>query len=271
MCGHISIFQGCRPGRANRLSTTSGMEQRQHPRIRVPMAVELTHPSIGTIHTSLRDISPGGVFVYLPRPSLNQGARVKLKATTLVAADPQPTPTVDMQVVRVTDDGLGLVFANKTAEHLWHSVQHWRDELTIGEDYFQVHQSALLYQEQRGVLIVQRHGRWLLPGHFLSVGLNAVDALRSSLLDNLGISLTSEPQCIYAGHHLAPGVPEAATYITIFADTLANTALDLPKGSQYTNSAWIISQRELTETTFADPLHNTLIEAHLRDQGVEAD
>lgn len=247
------------------------MEQREHPRIRVPIAVELTHPSLGTVHTSLRDASAGGVFVYLPQPSIGKGARVKLKATTLIASDPQPTPTVDMQVVRVCEDGLGLTFANKTAEHLWHSVRHWRSELAVGEDYFQVHQSVLLHHPKQGVLLVQRHGKWLLPGHYLSVGSRAIEALASHVADAVNARIDGEPVCVHAGHSPTPGIPEAATYLTVFSATIEQPPRTLPSDSPYRQLGWVANLRELSETTFADATHMALVERYLQSQEEAAD
>jgi len=110
------------------------MEHREHIRIQIPLGVEVSHPAIGTIQTTARDISEGGVFVNLVEQKIKVGAKLKVKILNLLDTDTQHTPAVDMQVARVTESGLGLTFTNKTAEHLWQSVERLREELRETDD-----------------------------------------------------------------------------------------------------------------------------------------
>lgn len=157
------------------------MEKRQHPRIEIPLAVSLMHPSFGNLETTARDISDGGLFVTMPESSLHVGAKVRVKMQTVSLIESQPTPTVDMQVTRIDEDGIALAFKNKTAAHLWGSVERLRNRLEVGQDYFQIYLSILLEHPQRGFLFVQEHGFWKLPGYYLSVSAATQDSVRDFL------------------------------------------------------------------------------------------
>jgi hypothetical protein len=75
-----------------------------------------------------------------------------------------------MEVARVTEEGLGLKFTNRTSQHLWNSVDRLRQDLRLGHDYFQVFQGAAIVNHVGKLLVVQRHGKWLFPGEYLTVG-----------------------------------------------------------------------------------------------------
>ena len=113
------------------------MEQRTHPRIRLPLLVEIQHPSIGKRRCTARDVSEGGIFVMVRNHSFAVGAKLRLTSLNPNQVDSQPTPTVDMEVKHVDENGVGLAFVNRTSRHLWETVKRLRDELEIGRDYFQ--------------------------------------------------------------------------------------------------------------------------------------
>lgn len=236
------------------------MEQREHPRIQIPLLVEVTHPAVGTVQTTARDISAGGLFVHLPSPQIKAGGKLKLRLLNTQPTDTQPTPTVEMEVKRVTEDGLGLAFMNRTAQHLFSSVERVRRELEIGRDYFQVHQCIAITHAQKGVLLVQKNGKWLLPGHYLMVGESAHSALRKFAEEKLQLKLTGK--IIPVATDSAPdiGVSEAATYSIIF--TTPSDALDvkLQPDTGYKDWRWVSKERDLTEITFASGHHREEIQ-----------
>ncbi len=252
----------------NQISTVNWaslvMEQREHPRIQIPLLVELIHPAIGTVQTTARDISEGGLFVYLANPKVREGGKIKLRVLTTLPTDTQSKPTIEMQVKRVTDQGLGLAFINKTAQHLWGSVQQPRQELAIGRDYFQIHLSLAVLHEKKGVLLVQENGKWLLPGRFLIVGESAEKALRDFAETGLGLPLSSNIKPIAADSTIETGLSEAATYSVIYESTTTVSAIDLPKQSQYRDWRWLNRNRDLREITFAVPFQRSTVEALLQ-------
>lgn len=81
--------------------------QRQHPRTNFKAKIKLWHPSFNEILVSTRDISDGGVFILIDPPTMPPiGERVKGQ----VQGMPVEAPLVEMEIVRVAADGLGLKF-----------------------------------------------------------------------------------------------------------------------------------------------------------------
>ena len=227
------------------------MEQRKHPRVQLPLLVELKHPALPRNRHIARDISEGGVFVHMDPPaSIRLGAKMHLTLLDPISVDNQPSPTVEMRVVHVEKDGLGMAFVNKTSQHLWQSVERLRQELAIGRDYFQVHQSALLLSASNEVLIVQQNGRWGFPGHYLIVGENWREALETCINDQLGLE-TIEIQRMFSGDASATTeMPEAAVYRVFILVATQSTAVELKKDSTYSNHRWISRRRDLDDVTF---------------------
>ena len=243
------------------------MEQREHPRIQIPLLVELTHPAVGTIQTTVRDVSKGGVFVYLPNPKVSEGAKIKLRLMAVMPGDTQPTPTVEMRVARTTEQGLGLAFVNKTAEHLWQSAQRLRNELEIGRDYFQVQLHALLTHPDRGVLFVQQNGRWMLPGHYLMVGINAQKSMAEACSDRLGLQIPPKeftPCQVDATPDIS--VSEAATFRVALTAEINVTDIQLSADSNYKDWRWVSNVRDLGEITMADEWQRKVAEVVLKDR-----
>jgi hypothetical protein len=227
------------------------MEQREHPRIQIPLLVELSHPAIGSLNTTARDISEGGLFVRLPNPQIKVGGKIKLRLLTVLPTDTQVTPTVEMHVKRVSDEGLGLAFTNRTAEHLWGSVRRLRDELEIGRDYFQIHQSLAVISPTKGLLLVQQNGKWLFPGHYLTVGENAINALREFAEGELGLSLPGRLLAYATDSAPEISITEAATYSVIFSIEVDKPEVKLADDSSYRDWRWLAKHRDLNEITFA--------------------
>ena len=245
------------------------MEQREHPRIQIPLLVELTHPAIGTVQTTARDISEGGLFVSLAGAQVRVGGKLKLRLLTVMPTDTQPKPTVDMEVARVTDEGLGLSFINRTAQHLWSSVQQLRHELEIGRDYFQIHQSLAVTHTDKGVLLVQQNGKWLLPGHYLIVGQSGIKALRDYAESVLGVSLSNKfaPSTVVSSADIT--ITEAATYCVIFTTPVDDHTIKLAPDCDYKDWRWIAKLRDLGEITFASDAQRLEAE-HILKQASEA-
>ncbi|KPP97687.1 PilZ domain-containing protein [Marinobacter sp. HL-58] len=88
-----------------------GNDRRIHNRTAMSAKVRVTHEELGEFVFSTRDISDGGVFVVVDTepfaPSI--GDRVQVQVQGL----PVPAPVLDMVVVRETNDGFGLQFADQ--------------------------------------------------------------------------------------------------------------------------------------------------------------
>lgn len=238
------------------------MEQRKHPRVQLPLLVELKHPALPRQRHIARDISEGGVFVHMQPPaSIRPGAKMRLTLLDPISVDNQPSPTVDVQVVRVEEDGLGMAFVNKASRHLWQSVERLREELAVGRDYFQVHQSALLLSQDKELLIVQQNGRWGFPGHYLIVGENWEQALAASLRQQLGLPAVHVRRPFAGDTSAAAEVPEAAVYRVFILVTSETSNVTLATDSPYSSFRWVDRRRDLEESTFgADQLRQLAID-----------
>lgn len=240
------------------------MEQRRYPRIQLPLLVELKHPSLGTQRCVARDISEGGVFVYTDKPQIKPGAKVKLTLQNLLSVEAQPTPTVEMEVMRVEDQGLGLAFTNVAGRHLWQSVERLRTELAIGRDYFQVHLNAVVISPSNGVLLAQQHGKWTFPGTFLVVGQPWQRFLQEFLSAEFGISVSDFGPIVSMSSPGAAELPEAAV-LDLFVEAQADTdACTLAAGSRYRNARWIDRRRDLGDSTFASEQVRQLADSVLK-------
>ena len=247
------------------------IERRAHPRVQLPLVVELTHPSIEPIQTTARNISDGGVFVEVKDIKLRQGARVNVKLMAHSVTDNQPTPTVAMTVKRTEDDGVALAFKNRTAEHLWSSVERLRTELLIGRDYFQVYQAAFVTHPNRGLLFVQQHGKWMLPGTYLTVGEPCAPTLKEFLIATLGISLTEDPTPLATVAATMDALPESATLCVYYQCATEDLRPQLSKASTYKDVRWISSVNDLNEATIANAEIRELAQAHLESKMQSSD
>lgn len=84
-------------------------EKRQQLRQMVNAPVLLSHSVFGEIKALTGDISNTGVFVCInDKPKLPKGAHIKLQ----FLSSAYPNVSFNTRVVRVTDEGLGLVFVD---------------------------------------------------------------------------------------------------------------------------------------------------------------
>lgn len=75
----------------------------------VNASVKLSHSVFGEIEAVTGDISNTGVFVCIDnKPTLPKGAHIKLQFLSSV----YPNVSFNTRVVRVTDEGFGLVFVD---------------------------------------------------------------------------------------------------------------------------------------------------------------
>ncbi|NJN52598.1 MAG: NUDIX domain-containing protein [Gammaproteobacteria bacterium] len=230
------------------------MESREHPRIQLPFEVDLTHPTFGRLRATARDISEGGVFVQTSPGSLRPGAKLKLTIVSTALVESSPTPTVDMEVARVSADGLGLKFANKTSQHLWQTVSRLRSELRIGQDYYQVFQAALIINAQNKLLVVQQHGKWLFPGEYLSVGEDWRTRLMTFLEEELGVDDLVYLDAIGFDSSVSPRATEGATFSVFHRLSSKSDRVRLKDDSRYRQGKWVGRSMSLEELTFSHPL-----------------
>jgi hypothetical protein len=82
-------------------------ERRRHPRLPLSIEVKITHDSLESVVLLTRDISEGGIFVVTDGQPLPP---VGTKIAGQVQSPMAEMPVVQMEVVRVEPDGVGLRF-----------------------------------------------------------------------------------------------------------------------------------------------------------------
>jgi len=234
------------------------MEQRSHPRVELPLLVELQHPVLGKRRCTARDISEGGIYVNLSEHSMKVGAKLKLTLLNSNHVDHQPTPTVEMQVVRTEDEGLALTFTNKTSRYLWQSVDRIRRELEVGRDYFQVYISALAMNEAGKLLIIQQHGRWTFPGHYLVVNEDWRHALPAALQQTFNLDTVHVQRICDMSSSSGQDLPEAAAIKLHVQLSVDDTNFSVAEDSNYRSHRWIERRRDIEEITFVDEFERNL-------------
>lgn len=239
------------------------MDSREHPRIHLPFEVEVEHPSLGTIRSIARDVSESGLFVVASGTGVRVGSKVKVTILASALAEGSPTPTIGMEVARLDDDGFGLKFSNSTSRHLWASVVRERDELVIGEDYFQVFQAAIIVNPQRKLLVVQQHGKWLFPGAYLRVGDGWQDALETFLEGDLDIADVRFRETLEVDSGADVVAPERAMLSLFHRYSSDATRARLAPGGRYSKAKWIGRTMGIDELTFSHPLLRTIAQRAL--------
>jgi hypothetical protein len=240
------------------------MEQRSYPRIQLPLLVELKHPSLGTQRCIGRDISEGGIFVHTQNPQIKAGARVKVTLENLLGVEAQPTPTVEMEVMRVTDDGLGLAFSSAAGRHLWQGVERLRTELAIGRDYFQVHLNVIVINPVDALLLVQQHGKWGFPATFLAVGENWQRSLQDFLGSALGVAVAEFGAIQGMDTRGSDQVPEAAVLSVYVEARAASDRLVPAADGRYRAARWVDRRRDVADLTLASEQIRQLANAVIR-------
>lgn len=86
-------------------------DRRGHGRTAMSAQVKVSHEFFGEFLFSTRDISDGGIFIVVEGESFDPaiGDTVEVQVQGL----PVPAPVLEMQVVRKSNDGFGLQFADQ--------------------------------------------------------------------------------------------------------------------------------------------------------------
>lgn len=82
---------------------------RKFVRTRLRAEVKVSHPEIGELILHTRDISDGGAYIVGSSVGAQPGDLVEVQLQGLPG---EPAPVVQMRVVRVDKDGMGLQFVH---------------------------------------------------------------------------------------------------------------------------------------------------------------
>lgn len=226
-------------------------DRREHPRIEVPLEVELDHPCTGRQRCRVRDVSEDGLFLEFPDHQLLPGARIRVVpvAPSLIGHD--HCPTVELEITRTAADGIGTRFANRTGAYLFTSFRQRRASLVVGIDYFQVHIAALVTDAADRLLVVEDQGRWLFPGTFLVVGQSIEARLAGMLEAELGVELECVDPPIATATIDGGVAPEGAT-LALFHPCRIRGETELQTASQYRRMRWLTAGKDPSDLVFAD-------------------
>lgn len=82
-------------------------ERREHTRIPLKVTIKIVHPEFGEAVVNTKNFSEGGLFIVVEPTALPPtGAIVKGQVQGLT----DEAPIVNMRIVRVEDDGVGLQY-----------------------------------------------------------------------------------------------------------------------------------------------------------------
>lgn len=83
-------------------------ERRKHVRTEFSGHVKVMHPAIPATKMEMRDLSDGGIFVFVPGDiTLEVGDTVKVQSV-----DIDDAPLLSAQIVRRDEDGIALMFVD---------------------------------------------------------------------------------------------------------------------------------------------------------------
>jgi hypothetical protein len=88
----------------------SEQEKRRHERFPVSVEVEVSGPGLDAMLVPTQDLSEGGVFLRLPRGHCPPVGTVIQVRVNRAPEDGDAPPTVAARVMRVTEDGVGVMF-----------------------------------------------------------------------------------------------------------------------------------------------------------------
>jgi hypothetical protein len=84
-------------------------EHRRHRRMKVPLRVEISHPSFGSLQVEAGDMSDAGVFLLMDeRYHLDPGENVIVRTLQLGVHGGESSIPLTMRVMRCNKTGMGL-------------------------------------------------------------------------------------------------------------------------------------------------------------------
>lgn len=224
-------------------------ERRSASRIALGFDVDLTHPSFGTRRVRAENLSDGGLWVALGQASLAVGARVTVRAVPDAPLASGSTPAVLMEVRHRSEQGVGLAFASRTAEHLWEAARRALAPIGDADFALRVYHAAAVTHDG-AILLVRGASRWAFPGTFLDRPTPYHEHLAHLVADQIGIEIDparTRPRDVT----VAPGSPPL--YVVYFECPAATAATVVSLSDTWREYRWVGGVRELEHLEVADP------------------
>ena len=211
-------------------------ELRRHRRMKIPLQVEIRHPTIGTLQVEAHDISDGGVFLLMDECfQIELGESVTVRALGLGADENEAGPTLTMQVVRLNNQGMGLAFEKNNDSLKAKSVTSEAMKIDAVNDQ-SIMQCLFIMNNDLQILFTLRGDHWALPTRKLEIGESWQDGITQSINQlktdvALGQSIEIKPLT-----HCFPSSDQTSTRIDMLIPCrLANCngAIELPDPDNY--------------------------------------
>ncbi len=172
-------------------------ELRRHRRMKIPLKVEIRHPSIGKTLVAASDMSDGGVFLLMSETAaLTVGESVLVRTLGLGINGSESGPPLIMTVVRQTADGVGLRLEPTASANL----ESWNSENLTRQA---IRQSLFIANDFEQLLVIAQSGSWCLPyrqlvsGDTWQLGIEAILAeLKTKQVTNEDYCVIPAPVCM---------------------------------------------------------------------------
>lgn len=240
---------------------------------RPPIEVELVHPFVGRARVLAQEIDENGLRIELPTPTMGfkTGTSVKVSPCHHSLIESRPTPSVKMQVTRVTGDRIELAFSNKSSAHLWKSVDFDHRELDTTADLFRLFQAAAIQRSDGAVLLTQQNGRWLFPGLYLAARQDWQTALQDFLVYNLSLAKSHIGRALLIDNQPEVAAGCVATLFMLHEVSIDAMTVELTQQSKYSRSRWVKNTREVDELSFSDEkLRSVVLQLLAKSAGRDA-
>ena len=222
--------------------------------ISVPMSleVELSHPLIGRARVLANELANDGLFVQLPAAKgFKVGTAVRISPYSHSLIESRPSPTVQMRVSRITQDGLELAFLNKSSAHLWKSVDFGNQELNLERDFFRLYHAAALQRPDGAVLLTQQNGRWLFPGHYLIAQQDWQVELQNFLQQCFSLTDCQLGQTLLVDSQAEIADGATATLFMLHRVSISERIVQLTANTPYARCYWAKTSRDIDELSFS--------------------
>jgi len=148
-------------------------EQRSQKRNKIPLKVELNHPTAGSMVAVARDMSDAGVFLLTEQhQGLAVGDLVTIRSKELGINGDQSGQLLKMRIVRREPTGVGLILLEDESQSL-----NLADPSTDSVSHL-VQQSLLLVFRAKYLLLRSQGDHWRLPSYPLAHGIDWRSALQ---------------------------------------------------------------------------------------------
>jgi len=187
-------------------------ESRQFKRHQIPLEVEYSHASTGTLRARARDMSEGGLFLIVDESfQLKVGSRIVVRTLGLGPDGEECGPDIVMKVVRCTSDGMGLEIAKGQA-----SQDKTPEAATTGNEQQETRtllQRLLVIDSADRVLLWHKGDHWHLPCRVLQPGESWQEGIDTCIAELKQQGALSQASKLQTARQCVPATNETSSVI----------------------------------------------------------